>query len=634
VEKVGNFTASIVAVIRLKLPSSNNGETNSSSLNWTTIQQILFDANADVLILLDCCFAGSARFRATSTGGGTKEILAACSNKLPTTGVEHRSFTSVLTEELRGAAVENQLRGDSLSVVELHSYMHDNRKLQYQPIYARVNRNKHHTISLIPFPVSTQHDHPSMSPSDLGSWSMISSGQRRSRDTTRVLLAIHTSRSPTQDLIGFLKNECMLPLYVTGMKIESVVEIEGIYESESTLTLLSVPLSIWNLLPDHAACRFIAKIKSENFCKAPLVQHLFTQIRDVSAASSPNRKLDDTLSAQGTQLLKQDLEDLTSNQLKKKRASDEDNSTLEIAKAAWPAFTSSSRDGGAASLSSAAGPVKATSGIILPSGDGESHDRQHDPEHDTILNWLTGIDYAPQQNDYIRRRQPGTGQWLLDSAEFQTWLCTGKQTLFCPGIPGAGKTILTSIVVDDLCKRFRNDMTIGITYIYCNFRRRDEQKIEDLLANLLKQVAQGQSPLPRSVKDLYAQHKAKRTRPSFDEISRTLYSVAAMYSRVFIFVDALDEYQASDGSLGRFLSEIFNVQAKTGANVFATSRSIPEITKVFEGSITLEIRASDDDVQRYLGEKMSHLRPFVSKNFTLQEEVKSEIIKAADGMCV
>jgi hypothetical protein len=259
---------------------------------------------------------------------------------------------------------------------------------------------------------------------------------------------------------------------------------------------------------------------------------------------------------------------------------------------------------------------------------------QRDQEHDTILNWLTGIDYAPQQNDYIRRRQPGTGQWLLDSAEFQTWLCTSQQTLFCPGIPGAGKTILTSIVVDDLCKRFRNDMTIGITYIYCNFRRRDEQKIEDLLASLLKQVAQGQSPLPRSVKDLYAQHKANRTRPSFDEISRTLYSVAAMYSRVFIVVDALDECQASDGSWGRFLSEVFSVQAKTGASVFATSRSIPEITKVFEGSITLEIRASDDDVQRYLSEKMSHLRPFVSKNFTLQEEVKGEIIKAADGMCV
>jgi hypothetical protein len=27
-----------------------------------------------------------------------------------------------------------------------------------------------------------------------------------------------------------------------------------------------------------------------------------------------------------------------------------------------------------------------------------------------ILDWLTPIDYSPQQTDYIRRRQPGAGQ--------------------------------------------------------------------------------------------------------------------------------------------------------------------------------------------------------------------------------
>jgi hypothetical protein len=87
-----------------------------------------------------------------------------------------------------------------------------------------------------------------------------------------------------------------------------------------------------------------------------------------------------------------------------------------------------------------------------------------------VLDWLTLVDYGPQQTDYIRRRQPGTGQWLLDSPEFQTWLNTENQTLFCPGIPGAGKTILTSIVVEELTTRFSNDPTIGIAYIYCNFR--------------------------------------------------------------------------------------------------------------------------------------------------------------------
>ncbi|KAI9854336.1 MAG: hypothetical protein M1813_001290 [Trichoglossum hirsutum] len=249
-----------------------------------------------------------------------------------------------------------------------------------------------------------------------------------------------------------------------------------------------------------------------------------------------------------------------------------------------------------------------------------------------ILNWLTPIDYDAQQNDYIRRRQPETGQWLLDSEEFQTWLQTSKQTLYCPGIPGAGKTILTSIVVDDLIRRPQNNPNIGIAYLYCNFRQQEEQKAEDLLASLLKQLSQGQSSLPDSVRALYAQHKQKRTRPLFDEIARALQFVATIYSRVFIVIDALDECQVTDGCRSRFLSEIFNLQVKCGASVFATSRFIPEITEKFNGSTSLEIRASNEDVRKYLKGHMSQLPSFVSRNVDLQEEIMTEIVQAVDGM--
>jgi NACHT domain len=258
--------------------------------------------------------------------------------------------------------------------------------------------------------------------------------------------------------------------------------------------------------------------------------------------------------------------------------------------------------------------------------------RERREEQQIILDWLTPIDYAPQQNDLIGRRQTGTGQWLLDSAEFQTWLGTDRQVLFCPGIPGAGKTILTAIVIDDLNTRFQNNPSVGIAYLYCNFRRRHEQKAEDLLASLLKQLAQDPSSIPNSAKTLYKRHKAKRTRPSFDEISTTLQSVAAMYSRVLIIVDALDECQVAGGCRTRFLTEIFDLQAKCGANLIATSRFIPEITNIFKGSMSLEIRASEEDVQRYLDGQMSRLPRFVAQSPELQEEIKIEICKAVGGM--
>jgi hypothetical protein len=108
----------------------------------------------------------------------------------------------------------------------------------------------------------------------------------------------------------------------------------------------------------------------------------------------------------------------------------------------------------------------------------------------------------------------------------------------------------------------------------------------------------------------------------------------ADYSRVFIVVDALDECQIADGGRKRLLSEMFNLQAKTGANLLMTSRFILEIMKEFERSISLEIRASDEDVERYLDGHILQLPLFVSRNLDLQKEIKSKIIKAADGMHV
>ncbi|RYP05136.1 hypothetical protein DL764_004021 [Monosporascus ibericus] len=146
----------------------------------------------------------------------------------------------------------------------------------------------------------------------------------------------------------------------------------------------------------------------------------------------------------------------------------------------------------------------------------------HTQEQQAILNWLTSIDYGPQQSGHFRRRQPGTGQWLLNSDKYQNWLKTSKQTLFCPGIPGAGKTILTSIIIDDLTGRFQQDNSTGIAYIYFNFQRHDEQKAEDLLASLLKQLCQQLSSLPDTLRALHNHHENKRTRPLFDEFSRAL----------------------------------------------------------------------------------------------------------------
>jgi Cdc6-like AAA superfamily ATPase len=263
------------------------------------------------------------------------------------------------------------------------------------------------------------------------------------------------------------------------------------------------------------------------------------------------------------------------------------------------------------------------------------HDRQDREYRQVILNWLTEIDYAPRQSKIVSRRQKGSGQWLLNSDIFKNWVNQSKQTLFCPGIPGAGKTVITSIVVEHLLTEFQNDINIGIAYIYCNYTSQQEQKLVDSLKSLLKQLVQKQPSMPESITSLYERHRDDRTSPSLDEISRVLYSVAANYSRVFIIIDALDECQVSDGNRSRLLSEIFSLQVKTEVNFFATSRFIPEIMRCFQGSMMLEIRASNEDVLEYVYKRISQstrLKSIISKYPGLQDTIRTKIVKAVDGM--
>jgi hypothetical protein len=260
---------------------------------------------------------------------------------------------------------------------------------------------------------------------------------------------------------------------------------------------------------------------------------------------------------------------------------------------------------------------------------------QENQEQKAILDWLTPFDYFSQQNDFLKLRQAGTGQWLLDSAEFKSWIENSRQTLFCPGIPGAGKTILTSIVVDELSRRFQGDTSVVVAYIYYNFKGQTEQTLDNLLASLLKQLAKSRPSLPESVKSLYNTCEAqKKTRPSVDDISTVLQSVAAEYSGVFIVIDALDECQARDRCRTQMLLKLADFQSKYNANLFATSRFIPEIIKKFKQYPCLEIRANDQEVQRYIDRCISYLPSFVQNNSDLQQEVKTEIIKVVDGMYV
>ena len=255
---------------------------------------------------------------------------------------------------------------------------------------------------------------------------------------------------------------------------------------------------------------------------------------------------------------------------------------------------------------------------------------QDNQEHRAITDWLSPANFSAQQSDCIMKRQEGTGQWLLHSEEYKQWLNQPGQTLFCPGIPGAGKTVITAITVDSLWTSFGAEEDIGVAFLYCNYKRQQEQKFQDLMASLLKQLVQERHSLPDEVNSLYRRHVDKRTRPSPDEIAEVLESVIQGYSKVYLFIDALDECVVTERD--RLLKEVFKLQINAHVNLFATSRFIDDITTQFNGRMSCEIRATEKDVRSYLNNRILELPTFVSRRPDLQVEIVDEIVNAVDGM--
>ncbi|KAK1533885.1 hypothetical protein CPAR01_10593 [Colletotrichum paranaense] len=259
------------------------------------------------------------------------------------------------------------------------------------------------------------------------------------------------------------------------------------------------------------------------------------------------------------------------------------------------------------------------------------HHGQASKHQQEILEWLTPSDYSSQQRDYFSTRHPETASWLLESKEFE-WVSNRGQTLLCRGMPGAGKTIMTSVVIDHLIHRFREEPRVGIAYVYCNFKDTERQDCHDLLSSLAKQLAQSCSPFPQSLETLYNTHHKRRTLRTIQETVDLLQIISSCYERVFIVVDALDECDRN--ALQAFLPKILRLQQRSQVNIFATTREIPEIleSKEFENSISVEIRAIEEDVLRYTTDRMTRMQSFVRNNLDLQKEIRDIIAEKVDGM--
>ncbi|CCX31727.1 Similar to Putative ankyrin repeat protein RBE_0317; acc. no. Q1RJR6 [Pyronema omphalodes CBS 100304] len=149
-----------------------------------------------------------------------------------------------------------------------------------------------------------------------------------------------------------------------------------------------------------------------------------------------------------------------------------------------------------------------------------------DQEMESLLQWISPLEPKTRHQGVRPKRLPNTGNWFLNSETFQNWRdnSEGVNIFGCYGIPGAGKTFISSLVIDHLSSRFTGK-NVFIACVYCDYQDREQQTaaIGDVAQDLL-------------------QKKKGRGKIELDDAVQALSRLLHGFDKTNICIDALDEF--------------------------------------------------------------------------------------------
>lgn len=254
------------------------------STRWSAIQTLLERSKSDVLILLDCCAgAASATF---PNGKSITETISASSWDAIAPDPGRYSFTNALIEVL------GEWRFKTFSAAMLHAEVLARLK-HPRPILINGKRFEARSTP-VHFMMTSDHRSPSIEmtrllssdrcppspPRDPSPFDETALGRGPSNeecftepneDKPHVMISLALEDNQRLDLNAWEQWLASFPA------LAKYVKVQGVFKSHSTLLLLSMPVTLWDLLPDDQACSFVAFIRSNNLIKKP--EHIEAQVQ-------------------------------------------------------------------------------------------------------------------------------------------------------------------------------------------------------------------------------------------------------------------------------------------------------------------------------------------------------------------
>lgn len=229
--------------------------------------------------------------------------------------------------------------------------------------------------------------------------------------------------------------------------------------------------------------------------------------------------------------------------------------------------------------------------------------KQLDEARKETYDWCPGLDQTEKHRSTIQLRENGTGEWFLQTDQIAHWLKQPGSFLWVNGIPGAGKTVLASIVIEKA--RTAHDSKTAVCYFYCVYDQKKEQSTACILGTLVKQLALQSDIAFGYLLDLHTQITGKdRSSDNLEKcLEKCLQRMLTCFDTTTMIIDALDEAEMSNEGILDFLAFLpklvvaSKTQRSTHVKVLAVSRDTEIIRRAFSGQPSLVVAATSTDIE-------------------------------------
>jgi Cdc6-like AAA superfamily ATPase len=253
---------------------------------------------------------------------------------------------------------------------------------------------------------------------------------------------------------------------------------------------------------------------------------------------------------------------------------------------------------------------------------------------------LSAPDPSTNYQKALKLRQADTGLWLLESDAYTDWKTSVTSPLWLYGIPGCGKTILSSTVLQDVLQYCQDDPGRVTAYFFFDFNNAQKQDPEMMVRSLLCQLSQQSIKIPASLDTLFSSCENGQRQPSTDALMNALKLMTQEFPQIYIVLDALDEC-AQRVELMEMFGTIMGWKL-TNLHLVVTSRREHDIESSLEeflddqNRICLQSAVVDKDIQRYVRQRLStdkRLRKW-EKDASTTRQIETVLMSGAKGMYV